>query len=227
MEIILSCIGLSKVYEQGENRVAALQPTTLDFNIGEFTAITGRSGSGKSTLLHLLGGLDEPTTGEVFVGDESIYKLNDKRRTLLRSQKLGFVFQSFNLIPELTAYENVRLPLDLYGTAVDKRFIEDLFGVLDLKDRECFYPTQLSGGQQQRVAIARALSTKPLIILADEPTGNLDVKSSANIIDYFEKLNREFGQAILIVTHDPSIAGRAKRNIVIEDGVVSSDVIRR
>lgn len=227
MDTILRCTNLSKTYAQGENSVAALQPTTLDFSTGEFTAITGRSGSGKSTLLHLLGGLDEPSTGAVFVDGASIYELNDKKRTELRCKKLGFVFQSFNLIPELTAYENVRLPLDLSAEAVDNGYINELFHILDLNDRQHFYPSQLSGGQQQRVAIARALAAKPLMILADEPTGNLDAKSSSNIIEYFEKLNREFGQAILIVTHDAAISGRAKRNIVIEDGIVISDITGR
>lgn len=226
MRSILKCEQLSRVYLQGEGSVTALAPTSLEFEEGEFTAITGRSGSGKSTLLHLLGGLDCPTGGEVWIEGIPLYSLSDAKRTKLRSSKIGFVFQSYNLIPELSVMENIRLPLDFGGKKVNLEEIHDLLHLLRLENRADFYPTQLSGGQQQRVAIARALAAKPAVILADEPTGNLDVSTGEEVLSYLQMLNLKFHQAILIVTHDPAVAALAGRNLTLEDGRILSDVKR-
>lgn len=222
MTTILKATNISKVYGQ-KNFVTALKKTTVSFEKGTFTAITGRSGSGKSTLLHILGGLDDPTTGTVKLEGKSIYSLSDKQNTLLRRRRIGFVFQFYNLLPELTVYENIVLPLHLDNKKPDKAYIEELIEFLGLKEKKKALPDTLSGGQQQRVAIARALAIKPAIILADEPTGNLDKKSGDEVIELLRMMRHYFGQTIILVTHDQSLARSADRILTIEDGVIVSD----
>lgn len=209
---------LSKTYGNGENAVYALRSCNISFAEKKFTAIVGTSGSGKSTLLHLLGGLDTPTSGEVFYDDVSILKLDDSKLSTFRRQNIGFVFQFFELVPELTAKENILLPLMLDNVKEDKAYFTQLAQTLGISDRLSHYPSQLSGGQQQRVAIARALINKPKVLLCDEPTGNLDEKSSKEVINLLKKLQTEYGQTIIMVTHDMNIAGCADSVIKIEDG---------
>jgi len=220
---IVKTKNLTKEYGQGKNKVIALGGVDLSVESGEIVVITGASGSGKSTLLHLLGGLDRPTKGTVFYDDTDIYKLNDSKLSELRLTGIGFVFQFFNLIPELTAKENIILPLLLNGKKADERHILKIAEMLGITERLSHFPAQMSGGQQQRVAIARALSNDPDVILCDEPTGNLDEKSGKEVIELLESANKEFGKTVIIVTHNPSIAAEAERCVRLSDGSVVED----
>ncbi|MBD5146272.1 MAG: ABC transporter ATP-binding protein [Ruminococcus sp.] len=211
---------LIKTYGSGENAVHALRSCNISFSEKQFTAIVGTSGSGKSTLLHLLGGLDTPTEGEVFYDDISVLKLDDSKLSTFRRQNIGFVFQFFELVPELTAKENILLPLMLDNAKEDKAYFKQLAETLGISERLSHYPSQLSGGQQQRVAIARALINKPKVMLCDEPTGNLDEKSSREVIGLLKDLQKKYGQTIIMVTHDSDIASSADKIIRIEDGEI-------
>ena len=215
---ILKTIDLKKYYGQKPNVVRALDGVSLSVLPGEFLAVVGTSGSGKSTLLHMLGGLDRPTSGKVFVEGKDIFSLKNDALTIFRRRKIGFVFQSYNLIPVLNVYENIVLPLELDGNRVDRKYIDRVIQTLGLSDRKESLPSQLSGGQQQRVAIARALASKPAIILADEPTGNLDSKTSLDVLSLLKISSQQFKQTIVMITHNESIAQMADRVIRIEDG---------
>ena len=215
---ILQTQNLKKYYGSGETAVKALDGVDLSVPDGEFAAIVGTSGSGKSTLLHLLGGLDRPTDGKVIVDGKDIFSLDDNSLTIFRRRKIGFIFQSYNLIPTLNVYENIVLPIELDGNKIDERYTQSVIDVLGLSGKETRLPSQLSGGQQQRVAIARALSTKPAIILADEPTGNLDSKTSLDVLGLMKISSEKFKQTIVMITHNDAIAQTADRIIRIEDG---------
>lgn len=217
---ILQTENLTKIYGDGENAVHALRGINLTVEKGEFTAIVGTSGSGKSTLLHMLGGLDRPTTGKVMVDGKDIFSLSEEQLTIFRRRKIGFVFQSYNLVPVLNLYENIVLPLELDGKKIDRGYIDQIAETLGLKDRLEALPNQLSGGQQQRVAIARALAGTPSIILADEPTGNLDSKTSQDVLSLLKVTSEKFGQTIVMITHNEEIAQMAGRIIHIEDGCI-------
>lgn len=217
---ILQTENLTKIYGDGENAVHALRGINLAVEKGEFTAIVGTSGSGKSTLLHMLGGLDRPTTGKVMVDGKDIFSLSEERLTIFRRRKIGFVFQSYNLVPVLNLYENIVLPLELDGKKIDREYIDQIAETLGLKDRLEALPNQLSSGQQQRVAIARALAGTPSIILADEPTGNLDSKTSQDVLSLLKVTSEKFGQTIVMITHNEEIAQMADRIIHIEDGCI-------
>ncbi len=217
---ILKTVGLKKYYNRDANQVKALDGIDLEINEGEFVAIVGTSGSGKSTLLHMLGGLDRATSGEVTVGGNDIFQMNDEALTIFRRRNIGFVFQNYNLVPILNVFENIMLPIELDGNQVDKQFIEHIIQTLGLHDKLNSLPNNLSGGQQQRVAIARALATKPSIILADEPTGNLDSKTSQEVIGLLKVTSRQFNQTIVMITHNEEIAQLADRVILIEDGKI-------
>lgn len=217
---ILQTENLTKIYGDGENAVHALRGINLAVEKGEFTAIVGTSGSGKSTLLHMLGGLDRPTTGKVMVDRKDIFSLSEERLTIFRRRKIGFVFQSYNLVPVLNLYENIVLPLELDGKKIDREYIDQIAETLGLKERLEALPNQLSGGQQQRVAIARALAGTPSIILADEPTGNLDSKTSQDVLSLLKVTSEKFGQTIVMITHNEEIAQMADRIIHIEDGCI-------
>lgn len=219
---ILETTDLCKVYGSGAAEVKALDHVNLSVEEGEFTAIVGTSGSGKSTLLHMLGGLDRPTSGKVMVNGKDIFSLRDEELTIFRRRKIGFVFQSYNLVPVLNVYENIVLPIQLDGGNVDKDFIDRIITTLGLKDRQDALPNQLSGGQQQRVAIARALAAAPAIILADEPTGNLDSKTSQDVLGLLKITGRQFSQTIVMITHNEEIAQMADRIVRIEDGRIVS-----
>ena len=221
---ILKTKGLCKFYEGGESIVHAVQDITTSFEAGEFCAVTGPSGSGKSTLLHVLGGLEYPTKGEVFYQDENLYKYNDDQLSILRRRRFGFVFQAYNLVQELTAYENMLLPVMLDNKRPDKKHINMLIEVLKIGDRLTHLPNALSGGQQQRVAIARALANKPAIMFADEPTGNLDGKTGQEVLSLLKYVSRELGITLILVTHDLSLAEQAQRIIKLEDGRIINDV---
>lgn len=216
--IILQTDNLKKIYGSGENAVHALDGVSLTIEKGEFTAIVGTSGSGKSTLLHMLGGLDRPTDGKVFVDGKDIFSLKDEELTIFRRCKIGFVFQSYNLVPVLNVYENIVLPIELDGRRPDRDFIQQILQTLGLEQRLEALPGQLSGGQQQRVAIARALAFAPAIILADEPTGNLDSKTSLDVLSLLKITSQKFAQTIVMITHNEEIAQMADRIIRIEDG---------
>ena len=222
---ILRTENLCKTYGSGETKVEALKNANISINEGEFVAVVGPSGSGKSTLLHLLGGVDKPTSGKVFVDNIDIYSLNEKQLAIFRRRKVGFVFQFYNLIPVLTAEENILLPILLDNRKPDKAYIEELLDLLGLQDRRNHLPSELSGGQQQRVSIARALAYKPSIILADEPTGNLDRKNSREILDLLKISVKRYNQTLLVITHDIDIASQADRVITIEDGIISKDEV--
>jgi putative ABC transport system ATP-binding protein len=211
-------IDLVKVYGSGEEAVRALDNVTVEFPARRFTAIMGPSGSGKSTLMHCLAGLDAPTSGTVLLGDVDLGGLSDKKLTLLRRERVGFVFQAFNLVPTLTAGENVTLPLTLAGTKPDQDWIGALTGTMGLADRLSHRPAQLSGGQQQRVAVARALASAPQVIFADEPTGNLDSKSGGELLRLLREVVDEFGHTVVMVTHDPVAAGHADAVVFLADG---------
>lgn len=218
METILRTKDLKKYYGTGENQVHALDGVTLSIGQGEFVAVVGTSGSGKSTLLHMLGGLDRPTSGKVFVDGKDIFQLKDDALCIFRRRKIGFVFQSYNLVPVLNVEENITLPIELDGNRVDKKFVREIVQVLGLTDKLGSLPSQLSGGQQQRVAIARALAAKPAILLADEPTGNLDSNTSQDVLSLLKVTSDQFAQTIVMITHNEEIAQVADRIIRIEDG---------
>jgi putative ABC transport system ATP-binding protein len=217
-QAVARAVGLSKVYGIGDAAVTALDAIDAAFGLGEFTAIMGPSGSGKSTLLHCLAGLDTPTSGQVFIGDVDLTSLNDKQLTQLRRDKVGFVFQAFNLIPTLTAAENITLPLDIAGRRVDPARFDEVVDAVGLRDRLRHRPSELSGGQQQRVAGARALLSTPDIVFADEPTGNLDSKASAELLSFLQAAVKDHGQSIVMVTHDAGAASYADRIVFLADG---------
>ena len=220
---ILKTHNLKKYYGEGSTVVKALDGVNLSAQKGEFAAIVGTSGSGKSTLLHMLGGLDRATEGSVTVDGTDIFKLKDDELTIFRRRKIGFVFQSYNLVPVLNVYENIVLPIELDGEKVDHSFVNSIIATLGLESKLTNLPNQLSGGQQQRVAIARALATKPAIILADEPTGNLDSKPSLDVLGLLKVTSEKFGQTIVMITHNEELAQMAQRIIRIEDGRIAGD----
>ena len=221
---ILRTENLKKYYEQGASPVKAIDGVNISVAQGEFVAIVGTSGSGKSTLLNMLGGLDRPTEGKVFVDGKDIFSLKDEELTIFRRRKIGFVFQAFNLVPVLNVYENVVLPIQLDGNEVDEAYVKEIIDILGLSEKVNSMPNQLSGGQQQRVAIARALATKPSFILADEPTGNLDSKTSQDVLGLLKTTGAKFNQTMIMITHNEEIAQMADRIIRIEDGhVVTKD----
>lgn len=215
---ILETKKLQKVYGSGETAVHALRGVDLNVQRGEFIAVVGTSGSGKSTLLHMLGGLDRPTAGEVMVDGKSIFSLKDEALTIFRRRKIGFVFQNYNLVPVLNVYENIVLPIQLDGNTVDENYVAEIIQILGIESKLNNLPGQLSGGQQQRVAIARALAAKPAIILADEPTGNLDTRTSQDVMGLLKVTSQKFGQTIVMITHNEEIAQLSDRLIRIEDG---------
>ena len=215
---ILQTESLKKYYGTGDTEVRALDGIDLTVERGEFVAIVGTSGSGKSTLLHMLGGLDRPTAGKVTVDGKDIFALKDEELTIFRRRKIGFVFQSYNLVPVLSVWENMVLPIQLDGRAVDETFVREVVATLGLEKKLQNLPSQLSGGQQQRVAIARALATKPAILLADEPTGNLDSKTSQDVLGLMKVTSQKFGQTMVMITHNEEIAQLADRIVRIEDG---------
>jgi putative ABC transport system ATP-binding protein len=224
---VLRATGLRKVYGSNASAVTALKGADLSIEEGEFVAIVGPSGSGKSTLLHLLAGLDRPTAGSVYIDGKNLYGMSDTQLSIFRRRRIGFVFQFFNLVPVLTARENIELPLILDERKVDQTYLNELLGLMKLEDRTDHLPSALSGGQQQRVAIARALITKPAIVFADEPTGNLDSKTSQEVMDLLKISARKFHQTLVIVTHEEDIAERADRIVALEDGEIVSDYSNR
>ena len=215
---VLKTEGLKKYYGKEPNIVKALDGVDLEIQEGEFVAVVGTSGSGKSTLLHMLGGLDTPTDGKVIVGGKDISKMTDEELTIFRRRNVGFVFQNYNLVPILNVYENIVLPIELDGNTVDESYVESIIETLGLSDKQNNLPNNLSGGQQQRVAIARALATKPSILLADEPTGNLDSKTSQDVLGTLKMTSTRFHQTMMMITHNEQIAQLAHRVIHIEDG---------
>lgn len=215
---ILRVQNLSKVYGQGENQVKALQDVSFSMGKGEFAAVVGESGSGKSTLLHCVGGLDTPTQGKVFLDGEDLFALDEKKRTVFRRRNIGFIFQAFHLIEELNVEQNIAFPLLLDGQKPNREKIEELLSILGLTERRKHLPSQLSGGQQQRVAIGRALIMQPMLILADEPTGNLDSKSSRDVMDLLAQASRHYQQTILMITHNDNLASDADRVFRVTDG---------
>ena len=221
MDAILTATGLKKYYGKGETQVRALDGVDLEIESGKFTAIIGTSGSGKSTLLNMLGGLDTPTAGSIRIGNAELAKLKSEQATIFRRKQIGFIFQNYNLVPVLNVWENIILPISLDGRKPDKKFIMEVVKLLGLEKKLDSLPNNLSGGQQQRVAIARALASKPSIILADEPTGNLDSKTSDDVIGLLKMTSREFHQTIVMITHNPEIAQMADRIIRIEDGRIA------
>ncbi|MGF0031860.1 ABC transporter ATP-binding protein [Bariatricus sp. SGI.154] len=220
MESILKATGLKKYYGNGDTMVKALDGVDLEIERGKFTAIIGTSGSGKSTLLNMLGGLDTPTEGSIKIGNTELAKLNSEQATIFRRKQIGFIFQNYNLVPVLTVWENIVFPLSLDGQKPDKQFIMQIVKLLGLDSKLDSLPNNLSGGQQQRVAIARALASKPSIILADEPTGNLDSKTSDDVIGLLKMTSKEFHQTIVMITHNPEIAQMADYIVRIEDGKI-------
>lgn len=220
MMTILKTMNLKKIYKNGATSVQALNNVNLSIERGEFVAVVGTSGSGKSTLLHMLGGLDRPTSGTVTVDGKDIFFLKEEALTIFRRRKVGFVFQNFNLVPILNVYENIVLPIQLDGNKPDKNYVNQIIQTLGLEDKLQRLPSQLSGGQQQRVAIARALATKPIIVLADEPTGNLDSKTSQDVIGLLKVTGEKFSQTIVLITHNEEHAQLADRIIRIEDGKI-------
>lgn len=224
---ILKIEGLSKVYGKGDTAVTALDDVSFSVKKGEFVAIIGPSGSGKSTLLHMLGGVDRPTDGKVFVNNTDIYNLNETQLAIFRRRQIGLIYQFYNLIPVLTVEENMTLPILLDGHKVDRTQLDRIVTTLNLNDRLTHLPNQLSGGQQQRVSIGRALVSNPALMLADEPTGNLDSKNSKEIIDLLKLFNKTFNQTLIVITHDERIALQADRIISIQDGTIASDEVIR
>lgn len=217
---IVQTQALKKYYKLGSNTVKALDGVNFSVREGEFVAIVGKSGSGKSTLLHMIGGLDNPTEGEVYVDGRRLSKLSKEQLTIFRRRKVGFVFQSYNLVPDLNVYENVVLPIELDGARIDRRFVDGILELLKLSEKKEALPGTLSGGQQQRVAIARALASKPAIILADEPTGNLDTATSHDVLGLLQAAAKKFQQTLILITHDQDIAQLADRIVRIEDGKI-------
>ncbi|GIN62098.1 macrolide ABC transporter ATP-binding protein [Robertmurraya siralis] len=220
---ILATNKLRKIYGEGDSEVRALDGVSISIDEGEFVAIIGTSGSGKSTLLNMLGGLDRPTSGHVMFRNRDIYTMKDEELTIFRRRNIGFVFQNYNLVPILNVYENIVLPIELDGANPDKRFINEIIETLGLENKLTAMPNNLSGGQQQRVAIARALAAKPAIILADEPTGNLDSKTSLDVLLLMQTISRRYHQTTVMITHDEEIAQMAERMIRIEDGKVAKE----
>lgn len=220
--ILLEIKDLCKYYGSGDNLVKAIDHTSMSIQRGEFTAIVGRSGSGKSTLLHMLGALDRPDSGKILIEGKSVFDLKDEQLAVFRRRKIGFIFQNYNLIPSLNVWENIVLPMGLDKKRVDRNFVMDLAERIGIVDKLKSLPNTLSGGQQQRVAIARALAAKPAIILADEPTGNLDSKTELEVISLLKACVNEYGQTLVMITHDETIAQMADRILVIEDGKVVS-----
>lgn len=221
MDTIVKTQGLCKYYGEGENQVKAVQNTEIEIRRGEFVAIIGKSGSGKSTLLHLLGGLDYPTSGKVYIKGKDIFAMSEDELAVFRRQKIGFVFQAFNLVSSINVYENVVLPLGLDGKEPDEDYVNDILKTLGIEGKIENLPSVLSGGQQQRVAIARALASKPDIVLADEPTGNLDTKTGEEVIALLKLSAEKYGQTLVIITHNEEIAQLADRILAIEDGKVA------
>jgi putative ABC transport system ATP-binding protein len=217
-------LDLTKTYGSGQAAVRALNNVNVAFERGRFTAVMGPSGSGKSTLLHCMAGLDRPTSGQAFIGEQDISQLNDTGITRLRRDRIGFIFQSFNLVPTLTAGENITLPLDLAGTKVDREWFGDIVGRLGIGDRLDHQPSQMSGGQQQRVACARALITRPELVFADEPTGNLDSHASAELLSFLKDSTVRTGQSVVMVTHDPRGAAYSDRVVLLADGAVAGEI---
>ena len=220
---ILRIENLSKIYGEGENRVKALDNVSFTVPKGQFVAIVGPSGSGKSTLLHILGGVDRPTSGKVWLGGQDVYAQDEDRLAIFRRRQVGLIYQFYNLIPVLNVTENITLPVLMDGKKVDKKYLRELIGMLALSGRENHLPNELSGGQQQRVSIGRALINNPAVMLADEPTGNLDSKNSHEIVELLKASNKKYGQTLIIITHDESIALQADRIITIADGRIESD----
>ena len=221
MDQLLQTVDLCKYYGKGENEVKAVQHANLDIQKGEFVAIVGKSGSGKSTLLHMMGGLDTPTSGKVLIRGKDIFSYKDDALAVFRRRKIGFIFQSFNLVSSINVWENIVLPIGLDGRKVDEKFVMDIISTLGLEKKLHNLPNTLSGGQQQRVAIARALASKPDILFADEPTGNLDSRTSDEVIALLKMSVRKYGQTLVMITHDEDIAQIADRILVIEDGKVA------
>ena len=225
---ILRVEHLSKIYGKGENEVRALDDVSFSVEKGQFVAIIGPSGSGKSTLLHILGGVDRPTAGKVFLEGQDVFAQNEDQLAIFRRRQVGLIYQFYNLIPVLNVTENITLPVLMDGRKVNQERLDDLLTILALKGRENHLPNQLSGGQQQRVSIGRALMNSPAVVLADEPTGNLDSKNSQEIVELLKLSNKQYGQTLIVITHDESIALQADRIITIEDGKITRDeVIRR
>ena len=222
---ILKVENLTKSYGKGEAKVDAIKNINLSINKGEFVAIVGPSGSGKSTLLHLLGGVDKPTSGKVYINDVDIYKLKEKDLSIFRRRNVGLIYQFYNLIPVLSVKENILLPAELDNRKIDKDYLDDLLKTLGLKERANHLPNELSGGQQQRTSIGRALINRPSIVLADEPTGNLDSKNSKEVLELLKLSVRKYNQTLIMITHDPSIALQADRVITIEDGTIKQDEV--
>ena len=224
---ILRVENLSKIYGSGDNEVRALDDVSFSVEKGQFLAIIGPSGSGKSTLLHILGGVDRPTSGKVFLEGQDVFAQNEDQLAIFRRRQVGLIYQFYNLIPVLNVTENITLPVLMDGRKVNESRLQELLTILDLKDREKHLPNQLSGGQQQRVSIGRALMNSPAIVLADEPTGNLDSKNSQEIVELLKLSNKQYGQTLIVVTHDESIALQADRIISIEDGKIARDEVIR
>jgi putative ABC transport system ATP-binding protein len=223
-DVAACAVELTKQYGSGDARVVALDAVSVDFERAAFTAIMGPSGSGKSTLLHCMAGLDVPTSGRVYIGDVDLTSLSEKQLTLLRREKVGFVFQTFNLVPTLTAAENITLPLDIAGERPDRAWFDQVVDTIGLRDRLTHRPSELSGGQQQRVAGARALMSRPEIVYADEPTGNLDSRSGAELLSFLRDAVKSHGQTIVMVTHDPTAAAYADRIVFLADGRVVDEM---
>lgn len=224
---ILEVKNLSKIYGKGDNQVTALDNVSFSVEKGQFVAIIGPSGSGKSTLLHLLGGVDEPTSGKVYINKTDVYEQNAEQLAIFRRREVGLIYQFYNLLPVLDVVENITLPVLLDGRKVNKKRLKELLSVLNLKDRKNHLPNELSGGQQQRVSIGRALMNAPAIVLADEPTGNLDSKNGQEILQLLRKSNQEYDQTMIVITHDENIALQADRIIKIEDGRITQDEVIR
>lgn len=224
---IVKLENVSKIYGKGDNRVEALKNINLSINKGEFVAIVGASGSGKSTLLHILGGLDRPTDGSVMVDGENIYQYKEEKLAIFRRRKIGFIFQFFNLIPVLDVEENIALPALLDHDKVDTSYLREIIQILGLEDRKRHLPSELSGGQQQRVSIGRALVNKPAIILADEPTGNLDSKNSNEVVELLKFTAKKYNQTLILITHDVNIASMADRVVTLQDGEIVSDTMMK
>jgi putative ABC transport system ATP-binding protein len=223
--VAVRTVAVGKSYGTGDTRIDALAELSVDFGRGRFTAIMGPSGSGKSTLLHCLAGLDRPSTGQVLLGDVELNRLDEKSLTRLRRDRIGFVFQAFNLVPTFTALENITLPQTLAGRKTDPAWLDIVVDTIGLRDRLSHKPSELSGGQQQRVACARALASRPDVVFADEPTGNLDSRSSADVLGFLHRSVRDFGQTVVMVTHDPTAASYADRVLFLADGRLRSELL--